>query len=132
MVSRALFSVVVISSCFAFGSQSVAQDGSAAPRPNEQSLQEWPRAEGEGPIIYRDINLQHLMDLPQSQKSLGEKSTCATWNYSDIGLPCLRAYGRQSSCVWASGWGWVYFNNYSTVCATTLLTVCYSSYGSCG
>lgn len=56
---------------------------------------------------------------------------CAAWNKSDIGLSCGDS-GRRSHCVWASGWGWVYFNDFNVVCAGTTLQVCYSSYGLCG
>jgi hypothetical protein len=71
-------------------------------------------------------------DQDQIISALNNGKYCATFNYSDIGLPCLRASGKRSSCVWAAGWGWVYFNDYDVWCAGVTLTVCYSSRGSCG
>lgn len=80
----------------------------------------------------KDIKALNLDYEDEIIIQLNSGKYCATFNYSDIGLPCSRTSGRRSDCVWASGWGWVYFNNYDVYCAGSTLTVCYTSRGACG
>jgi hypothetical protein len=97
---------------------------------------QWPKgnAPNQLPIIFTEKNL--TSPTPKSAEFLkiqkGIKSKiCATYNYADLGLLC-GTYGSRSSCVWASGSGWTYFNNYESICLGATKTVCYSSKGSCG
>jgi len=102
----------------------------AAPTLDASLRDQWPKSDApnEPPVVFNEV-IDNSADLTQK---FNKSKTCATFNYNDIGLPCLKAYGKESSCVWAGNWGWTYFRNYSTTCAGSTLTVCYTSKGSCG